>query len=449
MIYEYLFRNFLFPFNEAVLHKRKTHHYYREYVQNEALSHEQLRDLQWHKLTALLAHCQKHVPYYRNQWQTLDINWQDIKTLDDYAQLPCLSKEQIRAHYDELIADNFKGKSFSKATGGSTGVPLKFEYSSESVERRIAVAMRGYSWAGLPPGRKSLYLWGTDFGTTALQQLKMSLYQAFHGRKMLNSFAMSERNKDQYLTAINRYQPRVIVAFVAPLVNLAEYINKEKKDAWSPDAIITGAEPLLEYQREILSRAFNCPVFNTYGCREFMLIASECDKHQGLHINIDHLHVEITENGQSCPSGVMGEMTITDLHNYAMPFIRYQNGDVGRLSDAQCQCGRALPLMEKVDGRKLDLIRTPSGKVLPGEFFPHLIKDFPEILRYQVIQERLHQLDIKLVPAEDFSKAAMDKLAGIIKQHLDKDMEVNFQCVDDIPLTSSGKFRVTISKLDQ
>ena len=105
----------------------------------------------------------------------------------------------------------------------------------------------------------------------------------------------------------------------------------------------------------------------------------------------------VNDEGEPVGEGETGHIVITDLHNYGMPFIRYRIGDLGVFTNRSCSCDRGLPLLEDITGRSLDVIRTPSGKILPGEFFPHLMKDFPEIQKFQVIQKKIDQIDIKVI----------------------------------------------------
>jgi len=438
-LYERLFRNVLFPFYESTLRRRKTLHYLDEYERNQWLAPEQIAELQWRKLKALLEHCHREVPYYRRRFEEIGATPADIRSLADYARLPLLTKADIRANFDDLVADSWRGRILYKATGGSTGEPLRFGYTRESHERRTAVMWRGYGWAGARMGRRTLYLWGGAVGNPGRKQLlKDHLFHAAFGRRVLDSFAMSESNMASYADAIDAYRPEVMVAYVGPLVRLSEWLLATGRRVHRPEAILGGAEALLEYQREIIQRAFGAPAYNTYGCREFMLIASECEQRDGLHVNADHLVVE------TLPST---DVVITDLHNYGMPFIRYQNGDLATPSSATCACGRGLPMIRSVDGRKLDAIRTRAGNILPGEFFPHMLKDIPGLRRFQVVQRSLDTLDISIVRGEGFSESGLDYARREIAKVIGDAAEIRFHFVDDIPGGANGKFRVTISDL--
>src|SRR5262249_25984262 len=147
--------------------------------------------------------------------------------------------------------------------------------------------------------------------------------------------------------------------------------------AWSPRSIVVGAEKLHPFQRELIERVFRAPVFETYGAREFMLIGAECDRHDGLHLTTENLLVEVLDDeGRPAPAGAEGNAVVTDLTNAGMPFLRYVNGDRAVAGFGACPCGRGLPLLRKVVGRRLDVLHTPDGRRAPGELFPHLLKDF-------------------------------------------------------------------------
>jgi len=445
-VYEHVFRRVLYPAYESGLRRRRTLDYLADYERDQWLTPERLRALQLERLQRLLRHCEQHVPWYRRRWRELGIAAADIRSLDDYARLPVLGKDEIRAHFDEFRADGWHDRLLYKATGGSTGQPMRFGYTRESNERRTAVMWRGYGWAGARMGRRTLYVWGGAVGEPQrLHQFKDRLYHAAFARRMLNSFHMTDANLGEYVDAIDAYRPEVIVGYVGPLVRLARWLlDRRRTLAQPPAAVLGAAEALHDFQRELIERAFGCPAYNTYGCREVMLIASECGHRQGLHVNADHLVVEL--HG-AMPAGASGEVLLTDLSNYGMPLLRYANGDMATASAASCPCGRGLPLLAHVDGRKLDAIRTPDGHLLPGEFFPHMLKDVPGLRRFQLVQRRLDRLELALVCDERFDDASMGYIRRELAKVVGDSVALDCRIVDDIPLTPSGKLRVTVSAL--
>src|SRR6185437_4058006 len=162
--YENLFRRVLYPVYETGLRRRHTLAYLKDYRSAQWLAPEQIAALQWKRLKALLEHCYREVPYYRQQWRELGIVPEDIRSMDDYARLPLLTKDDIRTHGDALKAESLRNQLGYKATGGSTGEPMRFGFTRESNDRRTAVMWRGYEWAGSRMGRRTLFLWGGGVG---------------------------------------------------------------------------------------------------------------------------------------------------------------------------------------------------------------------------------------------------------------------------------------------
>ena len=376
-MYSALFKNLILPLYEKVTGK-KLLTYFNHYQSHLKLTKLELKAHQWRELKKLLEHAFENTTFYPELWAKAGIHSvDDIKSMADFEKLPLVTKDDISKHYQGLVATNYSNN-ITKATGGSTGQPFRFELNTDSNTRREAIMWRGYGWLGAGLGQKTLYLWGADIGqTTKLKALKNSLYHAFYNRKMLNSFAMNSNNMHDYVADINNYRPTALVSYVNPLYELAKYIIDKKISVFSPKTILTGAEPLHDFQRTVIEEAFKCSVYNTFGCREFMLMSAECKEQKNLHINIDHLLVETVSDSGSKVTDESGDLVVTDLYNYGMPLIRYLNGDRATLVDSPCGCNNPLPIMKSIDGRKLDIIKTPSGKKIPGELFPCLLYTSP------------------------------------------------------------------------
>ena len=443
-LYEPLFRHVLFPAYESGLWRRKTLAYLRDYERQQWLDPERIDALQWQKLQALLRHCWDHVPYYRETWSALGIAGpEDIRDPAHFARLPVLDKPTIRANFERLIADTHRAGLMYKTTGGSTGEPLKFGYTRESYERRIAVMWRGYGWAGARLGQRTLYLWGTPLGT---QKPKERLYHSAFNRRMLNAFEMDRARMAEYADAIDRFRPETIVSYVAPIVEMADWLIADGRKVHAPARILGAAEAMHDGQRQRIERAFGAPAYNTYGCREFMLIAAECEHRDGLHVNADHLVVEL-RHGDSGAGDGPGELVVTDLHNLGMPLVRYVNGDLATPGHGRCACGRGLPRLARVDGRKLDALRTPDGRFVPGEYVVYAFLYAIGIRRYQVVQKRLDAFEILVVPDEGFDPAVIEYMRGELVKVVGDSVALEFRLMEEIPLTPSGKQRVTVSEL--
>ncbi|MBI3860371.1 MAG: phenylacetate--CoA ligase family protein [Planctomycetia bacterium] len=404
--------------------------------------------MQFESLARFMRHAAETCPYYSRAWQELGLDARGLTSAADLQKWPMIDRDLIRAHRFEMRSTAPGLELMAKTTGGSSGVPLEFDLDSDSLARRHAAWHRGYSWAGAGPGSRQWHLWGQVGRPSRLRRLKDVLYYRLYRRKLTNSYDTSAESVSRYLKEINRWRPQAIVAYTNPLYDLARGLEERGLRPYSPNSIVVGAEKLHDFQREVIERVFQAPVFETYGSREFMLIGGECEQHAGLHLTHEDLLVEIVDDeGQPTPVGREGNVVITDLTNYGMPFIRYQNGDRAIAGSEPCPCGRGLPLLKKVVGRQLDVLETPDGRRVPGEFFPHLIKDFPAVRRFQVVQEDRWTIRLLVVVDDRWNTEIRDLLAEQIHDTTGYAVEVEISVVDEIPLTPAGKRQVVVRRM--
>jgi phenylacetate-CoA ligase len=442
--YESLFSHCLLPAYGLLSPRNRLTGYLRDYQRSQWLAPQALQRLQLEKLNRLLLHAWEHVPHLQKRWRQAGLHPVALRDAAELAAYPILTKADILSHYDDLIARPYRGRTQTKTTGGSTGEPFRFEMTVESDARRNAVMWRGYAWAGARLGRRAAYLWGTNLGATGYRKLKEDLFHAAFNRTIVSCFDMSVQTLPRIAAQLVAARPEVIVGYVSALTAVAGWALEQGVSLHGPSAVLGAAEGLRDDQRELIGRAFGCPVYNTYGCREVMLIASECEQRHGLHMNSDHLVVETVDASGGGVQGAPGRVLLTDLHNYGMPMIRYENGDVAVTATRRCSCGRGLPLLERVEGRLLDIIRTPAGRILPGEFFPYLFKDLSWVREFQVIQREPAHLRVLLVLRPEGGPADLELLRRKLDAALGGGLEIQIDTVASIPRTASGKLRVTI-----
>lgn len=445
-MYESLFRNALFPAYETLVKRRGTASHVAEYEHNQWLGPRELEALQLRKLNELLAHCWAQVPFLQRHWREHGVAPGPLASVGELERYPVLTKALISAHYDDMIATNWRGRTLTKVTGGSTGDPFRFEYTMDVYARRTAVMWRGYGWGGAQLGTRTGYLWGTGLRKGGWGGFKDRLYHGAFNRRFFDAFSLSDANIDPIIDELVAYRPHAIVGYVTPVALVARRMIQTGRTLSGVRGVLTGAEALYDPERHDIERAFGCPVFNTYGSREVMLMASECEKHQGLHVNVDHLVLEtLDESGRNVAAGSSGEVAITDLHNHGMPMVRYLNGDRATYATAGCSCGRGLPLLASVDGRVLDLIETPDGRHVPGEFFVYAMLDWPDVRQWQVVQTARDCVQFRLVVPAPWTQERRDKLTAKVQATAGAAMRVEIVEVDTIPTTPSGKRRLTIS----
>jgi len=419
----------------------------RSYVKRRVLLREsqwwspaELRRFQWAELHRLLVHVFQSVPYLQRKYASAGIRLEDIRDWDDFARLPPLTREEVNAHRPELCSTAYQGKLLPHATGGSTGKPTRFFRTYESYDWRTAAKDRVYSWSGWRLGERSVYLWGAPVGAhSSLEIWKTRAYERVQRQLIFNTFSQTDTLWREIYQQTVAFRPVLVVGYVSSLERFANFLQRERLTPPRIRAVIAAAEPLVAATREAIQQALQAPVFNTYGSREFMSIAGECEHHTGLHVNAENLAVEASENGDE-PS----EILVTDLHNYGMPFVRYATGDLGTMSSASCPCSRGLPMLHSIEGRVLDAIRTVDGRTVPGEFFPHLLKEVPEFVQYRVEQRALDHVVISAVLQRPLSERSTSLLRHEIGKVFGPATRWEIQPVADIPGLGSGKRRVTV-----
>ncbi len=440
----------VFPFHERVLRRRRIWKHRRFVDDSQWWPREQLAAHQWQELQRLLAHAYAQSSYWRGLFDNAGLTPATISTYSDFQKLPTLAKRDIRAHRADMVTRDHVGRTWTKATSGSTGEPFVFDYTPDSYDWRVAVSRRGYGWADYEEGMRQVSVWGVfSIGPRPpYLLLKDRLRDRMAGRILMNALKLDEPRMAEIFDTINRFKPWNLVGYANPLHDFARYVSARGGLRVPIHSVIAAAEKLYPHQRTDIEAAFGCPVFETYGCREFMLIGAECEQHRGLHVSAENLFVEVlTESGRPARHGESGELVITDLHNDGMPFIRYRMGDMAVWSDDVCACGRGLPLLTEVTGRMLDAIRTPAGTIVPGEFFPHVFKEFREVRQYQIVQDTLDVLRVRIVKGHGFDESIQSSIHRQLQRMFGDTLTIRFEYLDEIPLTPAGKLRVTVSNL--
>jgi phenylacetate-CoA ligase len=363
--------------------------------------------------------------------------------------LPVWTREDQRALFEAQSAPPMPG-SFVHSTGGSTGVPLRFHVTRASFEWRTAVSDRGYSWAGAEEGRRSYYVWGTPIRPPRrTTRWKQQIHHALQRRTYFDSFRFGDVEKEACCRAISSLRPRVIVGYAGNLIELAWFV-KSHPDLWTwrPEALVTAAEGLAPGRRELLEAYLGGKVFMSYGSREFMLIGMECAAHSGYHIASDNLCVEVVDAaGRPVAPGETGRILVTDLHNDANPFVRYEIGDLGTIREPgrRCPCGLPFPLLAKVEGRLQEVIVTASGERLTALFIPHLMKEFAWVQGYQLVQERPGEVMVNLVSRAELSEVRTAPVAKALRAKMGAGAVVSFSRVEALRRNASGKTPIVLA----
>jgi phenylacetate-CoA ligase len=441
MIPTSLVRGVFLPLHER-LKRTPTFPWLRRLERSQWLERAQLLELQFARLREHVQFAYDHTVYYRRLLDEHGLPPQRIQSPEDFRRIPPLTRDLLRRNFAELQAQGARlGRVQRISTGGSTGNPVTLLVDM-SVGIDIAIRHRAHRWFGAEPGAREIVLWGSPIELGRQDRLR-SLRDWLLNSRLLSAFDLGEEALARYTRAIERHRPEVMYGYASAFHVLSRYLQRV---GWRPrfklKAIFTTAEPLLEFQRQGIQTVFECPVGTEYGARDAGHLADECPQ-GGLHIPAEAILIE-TEG--RTPDG-LGEITVTNLYSPAMPIIRYRTGDMGELDDQLCSCGRSLPLLKRVEGRRTDFLVTPHGRIVHALGVIYVIREIAAVKEFQVIQEALDRIRVDVVPDSSFSTEDRALIARRIRTLMGAEVEVNVELTEQILRAQSGKFRYVISQV--
>lgn len=447
--YAELMRRVLFPFWEGTIRRRPTLPLQAYLEKTERRPLEELEALQVGALRALLRHAYAHVPFYRARMAAAGMLPDDVRSLADFRRLPILERSEAMTAGETRVSTAPPLPSIRKSTSGSTGQPFVFGYDTRSEHWRQATKLRGYGWAGYRTGARSLHYWGnTGVKPPPFARAKISLDRALKRETYLDCSSRGDADLARVADVIRNDPPDVIVCYAQAGADLARWVNANRARGWGDIHVLSAAERLFPADRAAIEEAFGPHVFETYGSREVMLMASECEAHDGMHLSMENLIVELVvregDTQRPAKPGELGEVVVTDLHNFGMPFLRYAIGDLAvfRSSD-RCACGRTLPRLASVEGRLSETMRDGAGGLISGLLFSVLMVPHGEFVRaFQVVQHRDDSLTLRVV-GERFDAAAEQALRRSLAPYL-RALPLTVERVADIPTERSGKRKLVI-----
>jgi phenylacetate-CoA ligase len=451
-MYSKIIKDIFFPIYQMNLPRDERYATYMNlYSKSQWWSSSNLEKFQLKKLKQLLKHADDNVPYYHDLFKKLNFIPEQVSSVQDLNKLPILTKEIVNNNFNNLYARNYSHeKLILSTTSGSTGIPMKFYIDAKWQACNLSAAYRSWGWAGYRVGDKMVTLWGARSdasGTRIIDTIRENLMR----KKYLDAFELTDENMASYVKMINTFKPRVINAYASAISVFSEYLKKEDVEIFQPKAILTTADMLYPPQRKLIEDTFHCEVFDYYSGRDTSLQAAECSEHSGYHMSIENAVVEFMKENESVSPGETGKIILTDLCNYAMPFIRYEIGDLGSPSDEMCSCGRCLPIMKSFKGRIFDFIATPEGNRISGEYFHCIVIEYDilSIKEFQIVQESINKLTVYIVKNQNEKLDDVSKFITVIQQKVGKNVDIEVKYVPSIKRTSSGKLRHVISNVSK
>jgi len=313
---------------------------------------------------------------------------------------------------------------------------MVYDETAEAFEKAIHLR------PNLTCGQKPWSKWGLI--TSPRHAAEARWFQKF-GLFRMNFLSLFDTVENQ-IRMLRRLDVDILDGYASSIYLVAKELLNGEHYGIHPKLVYTTAEMLTEKMREVIHSAFDFNPLDQFGCVELGRTAWECTEHVGYHIDMDAVVMEFIHDGEIVNSNESGEIVYTGLYNYAMPLIRYRVGDVGVPSDEICPCGRRLPLMKCLEGRKDAFIKIPSGRIFSPIIWAILMKPY-ELNHFKVIQEKIDKINVLLVPSISFTEENLFMLNNDIKNVLGQEVEIDITLVEKISREKSGKIRSVVSKI--
>ncbi|RIJ49711.1 phenylacetate--CoA ligase family protein [Maribellus luteus] len=410
----------------------------------EFLSKEEIEEWQLYRLKDIVVFAWNNIPGYRELWQSHGVDPSALKQLSDIEKFPTVSKEFLR----ENIAVFTKKQLFMQyqTTGGSTGIPFGFYVQERN--KYIERAFIDDIWKRKHQKDKnplSVILRGK-------KTLKPVEFDPIEGI-LLSSYEIDLKNVKEYIQIIEKYHPGIFQAYPSAISQMAKIMSDNNLQINHQfDSIMLGSEPLYEFQKEIIKQVFDAPISHWYGATEKVVLAGNCEYDHRFHIFPQYGYTEILkEDNTYAQEGETGEIVGTSFWNYTTPLIRYRTMDYAEVGSGHCEkCGRNYQLLNKIEGRKQDIIIDKEGNkiTLTALIFAQHFHAFGNIRQLQVVQEEMGKITLVVIPNNNFSGKDAEELIAKTTRATNNRLDVTVKQVKEIPLTSQGKLRFLDQHLD-
>lgn len=401
---------------------------------------------EWHRqrLDRLVEVAARSVPFYRTHVGGSEHGQGSAPTYEDF---PVLQKEILRENPESFLVESRASRDlFLTHTSGSTGTPLRLWVSRSSLRAWYALfEARWRRWNGCSRHDRWAIIGGNLVAQVGRRKPPYWVWNAPMKQLYVSAYHVAPWSARDIVQAMVRARVVYLWGYASALTALSRAVRDQGLSPPELRVVISNAEPLYDWQRDVISRAFGCRVVNTYGMSEMVTAASECE-YGRMHLWPEAGIVEVLD-GEDLPvePGSVGRLVCTGLINDAMPLIRYEVGDIGAVAPADegCPCGRTLPILRMVEGRLDDVIVTPDDRMV-GRLDTAFKSDLP-IRAAQIVQEDRHEVRVLLVPAAGFSSKTIEGVRCLVAERLGPEMRVHVEQVEDIPKGPNGKRRLVVS----
>jgi phenylacetate-CoA ligase len=415
-----------------------------QWLSPDAMQAEQTARLN-HLLQSALLHSPWHAARLREAGLAERVQAGAV-ALADLAALPTMDKRDARDHVEQLVWRGAPGGVFRYTTGGSSGEPLIFYFGRARQAADAAGRLRARRWWGVEPGAREVYLWGAPVELNKTDRIK-TLRDRLVNQLLLNAFEMSPARMDEYLSALQAWNPLAVYGYASSLALLAAHAEARGVALRLPALRVVSAtgEPLFPHQRELIERVFGAAVSVEYGARDAGLLALESPDGVLLQMSETHLIEVLDAAGHPVADGEEGEAVVTSLVSEAQPFIRYRSGDVVRRSTRRDPGGRGLGVLDAVVGRQTDFIVAADGRIMHALAVIYVLRAIAGVGQFKLIQHAVDRMEVQVVPDERWNDAARAAVIDGLRARLGAALAVELKLQESIAPEASGKHRYVVS----
>ncbi len=426
--------------------------FYRLYLDlsaNLKKTYEELKEEQDARLSRMIRFAYENVPYYKKLFAGLRLTPEEIRGIEDLNKLPILTKEAIKRDYGAFKPLSLsRMKFYHRATGGSTGAPLKYRASKEHRTRAGVLLYRGWGYGGYELGDKIFFFAGESLGSGSKYGRLTKIHELARNSRFFSVLDMEEESLERYLAVLNKEKPGFIRGYASAINELARWIINRGERVHSLRAVFTTAEKLFPEMRRNIEKAFGSKVFDGYGLDDGGVTAYQCGYENNYHIDTENAVLEVVDEKSLQPVREgRGKVVATSLYNWAMPFIRYDTGDLAEASAKPCPCGRPHPVLTEVIGRYRDILITPEGTRIHGGLFTHIFSGFPQVKEFRVIQKRIDRVEIQVVLENPKDRIRLEVIEKLIKER-SPNWKIEFVFKDGIEKTARSKHRFIVNAMN-
>jgi phenylacetate-CoA ligase len=383
------------------------------------------------QLEKLIIHFYENTLYYKNLLDSLGIDPYKVKSIDDLKRIPPLTKKTIREHFDELTPKNLKRIPFKyAATGGSTGDPLKFTLDLNSWSYTTASNIYSFEQKGLLYGDKYIALGSSSLFPVDEKSRLHSLYYSLRKKLPMSGINMSDEVMEKQVDYILKNRIEYIYGYASAIFLLAKFVKSGNLNV-KLKACFPTSEILTDDYRKQIEEAFHCIVMDGYGARDGGITADE--------LTAGYYHVGYNSLAEviDCYTENTGKLLVTDLLNYAFPFIRYEIGDEVTLVPGNLPFYNG-QVFSKILGRESNVIHLENGHNLTGPGFTILFKDL-NVIAYKIYKTGSLRIKIDILPDKKYSMEEEKFILDTMKKQAGDNCEVIIEYFEKFDSEKSGK----------